>query len=240
MAPAGGGRLRTVRFDMKTVHIISLFLAPLEAYTQTSMMAKAVAAGAVRFNLIDLRDFGFGPHRKVDDSPYGGGDGLILMVEPLVRAIETARQETPGATTVLLTPRGQLFDQAVAGELAAGGDLILLGGYYSGYDERVVDWVDRRLSIGHYVLTSAALPALVVTDAVVRLLPGVLGGPANATTGSFVADPARVEHPQYTRPAEFRDRSVPPVLVSGNHQEIAAWRRHQQTAVDQSARRPAD
>ena len=136
MAPAGGGWLRTVRFDMKTVHIISLFLAPLEAYTQTSMMAKAAATGAVRFNLIDLRDFGFGPHRKVDDSPYGGGDGLILMVEPLVRAIETARQETPGATTVLLTPRGQLFDQAVAGELAIGGDLILLGGYYSGYDER--------------------------------------------------------------------------------------------------------
>lgn len=213
---------------MKTIHIIGLFLAPHQAYTATSMMAKATAVGAVRFNLVDLRQFGDGPHRKVDDNPYGGGDGLILMVEPLVKAIETAKADSPEATTVLLSPRGQRFDQAAAGELAGGGDLILLGGYYAGYDERVVDWVDRSLSIGDYVLTSAALPALVVADAVVRLLPGVLGGPANATSGSFVADPDRVEHPQYTRPAEFRGRPVPPVLVSGNHGEIDAWRRQQQ------------
>ena len=220
---------------MKTIHIIGLFLAPFEAYTNTSMMAKAAATGAVRFNLVDLRRFGDGPHRKVDDTPYGGGDGLILMVEPLAKAIETAKQESPEASVLLLSPRGQQFDQAVAGELAEAGDLILLGGYYAGYDERIVDWVDRSLSIGHYILTSAALPVLVVVDAVVRLLPGVLGGPTNATGGSFVVDPSRVEHPQYTRPAEFRGRPVPPVLVSGNHQEIAAWRNRQQEVVDPPA-----
>ena len=156
------------------------------------------------------------------------------MVKPLVQAIETARQASPEATVILLSPRGQRFDQAVAGQLAEGGDLILLGGYYAGYDERVVDWADRSLSIGHYVLTSAALPALVVVDAVVRLLPGVLGGLTNAIAGSFVVEPSRVEHPQYTRPAEFRGRAVPPVLVSGNHQEIAAWRQRQAEVVDLS------
>ena len=212
---------------MKTISVIGLFLAPFESYIQTSMMAKATAIGAVSFNLIDLRDFGFGPHRKVDDTPYGGGEGMILMVEPLVKAIEAARQASPQATVVLLTPRGDLFDQATAGELSGGEDLILLGGYYSGYDERIVDWVDRSLSIGSYVLTSAALPALVLIDSVVRLLPGVLGGPSNATEGSFVVDPQKLEHPQYTKPAEFRGQAVPPILTSGNHQEIAAWRQQQ-------------
>ncbi len=212
---------------MKTISVIGLFLAPFEAYIQTSMMAKATAIGAVSFNLIDLRDFGFGPHRKVDDTPYGGGEGMILMVEPLVKAIEVARQASPQATVVLLTPRGDLFDQATAGQLAGGGDLILLGGYYSGYDERIVDWADRSLSIGGYVLTSAALPALVLIDSVVRLLPGVLGGPSNATAGSFVADPQTLEYPQYTKPAEFRGQVVPPILTSGNHQEIATWRQQQ-------------
>ena len=212
---------------MKTISVIGLFLDPFESYIQTSMMAKATAIGAVSFNLIDLRDFGFGPHRKVDDTPYGGGEGMVLMVEPLVKAIEAARQASPQATVVLLTPRGDLFDQATASELSGGGDLILLGGYYSGYDERIVDWVDRSLSIGSYVLTSAALPALVLIDSVVRLLPGVLGGPSNATEGSFVVDPQKLEHPQYTKPAEFRGQAVPPILTSGNHQEIAVWRQQQ-------------
>lgn len=212
---------------MKTISVIGLFLEPFEAYLKTSMMAKAAAIGAVRFNLIDLRDFGLGPHRKVDDTPYGGGEGMILMVEPLVKAIESAKETSPAATVVLLTPKGRVLDQLVAGELALGGDLILLGGYYSGYDERIVDWVDRPLSIGDYVLTSAALPALVLIDSVVRLLPEVLGGASNATSGSFIADPQSLEHPQYTKPAEFRGRAVPPVLTSGNHQEIAAWRQQQ-------------
>ena len=212
---------------MKTISVIGLFLEPFEAYLKTSMMAKAETIGAVSFNLIDLRDFGRDPHRKVDDTPYGGGEGMILMVEPLVLAIESAKQKTPDAEVVLLTPKGQSFNQATAGQLAGGGDLILLGGYYSGYDERITDWVDQSLSIGDYVLTSAALPALVLIDSVVRLLPGVLGGPTNATGGSFVADPAGLEHPQYTKPAEFRGRAVPPILTSGNHQEISAWRQQQ-------------
>lgn len=212
---------------MKTISVIGLFLEPFEAYLKTSMMAKASAIEAANFNLVDLRDFGRGPHRKVDDTPYGGGEGMILMVEPLVAAIEAAKKVSPQAEVVLLTPRGQKLSQAVAGQLAGGGDLILLGGYYSGYDERVLGWVDRSLSIGDYVLTSAALPALVLIDSVVRLLPGVLGGPTNATGGSFVADPRNLEHPQYTKPADFRGRTVPPVLTSGNHQEIAVWRQQQ-------------
>lgn len=218
---------------MKTISVVGLFLEPFEAYLKTSMMAKAAAVGAVRFNLIDLRDFGRGPHRKVDDTPYGGGEGMILMVEPLVLAIEAAKQTSPEAAVVLLTPGGRRFDQPLAARLAADGDLILLGGYYSGYDERVTAWVDHRLSIGNYVLTSAALPALVLIDAVVRLLPGVLGGPTQAASGSFVADPQGLEHPQYTKPAEFRGRAVPPVLTSGDHQAIAAWRRQK------SSRQPA-
>ena len=212
---------------MKKISIISLFPQALEAYLGAGMMAKAAEIGAVAFETVDLRRFGVGPRRQVDDTPYGGGGGMILRVEPLVAAVEDAKSRSPEAETILLTPRGEIFDQQIAAGLAdSGRDLILVGGRYEGYDERLVGWTDRQLSIGCYVLTGCELPALVLADAVVRLLGGVLGaGEENVNDESFTAAADYLEHPQYTKPEVFRGLAVPPVLLSGNHREIADWRR---------------
>ena len=193
------------------------------------MLAKATQMGAVRLDCVDLRQFGLGPRRQVDDTPYGGGGGMILRIEPLVAAIEAVQQQAERPTqVVLLTPRGQLFKQADARALAdSDADLILLGGRYEGYDERLVHFVDQQFSIGQYVLTGAELPALVVTDAVVRLLPNVLGAPDACQNDSFATAEATIEHPQYTKPEVFRNLAVPEVLKSGHHQAIDAWRKEQ-------------
>lgn len=193
----------------------------------TSMLWKAQDKGAVKFSYINLRDFGLGPRKQVDDTPYGGGDGMLLKPEPLVAAIEAARQskdEDRQSRVILLTPRGQRFNQARAGQLAAADeDLILVCARYEGYDERVTEFVDEQISIGDYVLTGGELPAMVIIDSVVRLLPGVLGGETSAAVESF-SDGNNLEYPQYTRPAEFRGRKVPEVLLTGNHASIAEWR----------------
>lgn len=193
----------------------------------TSMLWKAQDKGAVKFSYINLRDFGLGPRKQVDDTPYGGGDGMLLKPEPLVTAIEAARQskdEDRQSRVILLTPRGQRFNQARAGQLAAADeDLILVCARYEGYDERVTEFVDEQISIGDYVLTGGELPAMVIIDSVVRLLPGVLGGETSAAVESF-SDGNNLEYPQYTRPAEFRGRKVPEVLLTGNHASIAEWR----------------
>ena len=218
---------------MKRISIISLFPQALEAYLSVGMLAKATALKIVRFELIDLRQFGLGRRRQVDDTPYGGGSGMVLRIEPLVAALEDARAQSHDAEVVLLTPRGQLFKQATARSLAQSErDLILIGGRYEGYDERLVNWIDRQISIGHYVLTGSELPALVVADSVVRLLDGVLGGADSAEDESFNVSEARLEYPQYTKPEVFHDLIVPAVLLSGNHQEIAAWRRQQSQIAD--------
>ncbi len=193
----------------------------------TSMLWKAQDKGAVKFSYINLRDFGLGPRKQVDDTPYGGGDGMLLKPEPLVAAIEAARQskdEDRQSRVILLTPRGQRFNQARAGQLAAADeDLILVCARYEGYDERVTEFVDEQISIGDYVLTGGELPAMVIIDSVVRLLPGVLGGETSAAVESF-SDGNNLEYPQYTRPAEFRGLKVPEVLLTGNHASIAEWR----------------
>ena len=219
---------------MKKISIISLFPQALEAYLRVGMLAKAAALGVVAFELVDLRRFGVGPRQQVDDTPYGGGGGMILRIEPLVTALEDAKSKSPEAEVVLLTPKGEVFEQATALTLAASErDLILIGGRYEGYDERLTSWTDRQLSIGRYVLTGSELPALVLADAVVRLLDGVLGaGTQNVVDESFTAAADHLEYPQYTKPEVFRDLAVPPILLSGNHQEIADWRRRQSGSAE--------
>ncbi len=190
-----------------------------------SMMWKAQEQKAVEFEFINLREYGLGPRKQVDDTPYGGGDGMLLKPEPLVAAIEYAKQRDPEALVMLPTPRGEVYRQSEAKQLAqTQRGLIIICPRYEGYDERVVEYVNRMFCIGHYVLTGGELPAMILIDSVVRLLPGVLGGETSAEIESFQDDDENIEFPQYTRPEVFRDQSVPAVLLSGHHAEIAKWR----------------
>lgn len=190
-----------------------------------SMLWKATDLGIVSYSYINLRDFGLGKRKTVDDTPYGGGDGMLLKPEPLVAAIELAKKNDPDALVILPTPRGKLYKQSEAKELAANGKgLILVCSRYEGYDERITSWVDRQYCIGNYILTGGELPAMTIIDSVVRLLPGVLGGESSAEIESFQQDDQTVEFPQYTRPENFRGLKVPEVLQNGHHAEIAKWR----------------
>lgn len=190
-----------------------------------SMLWKAQDRGAVEFSYINLRDFGLGPRQQVDDTPYGGGDGMLLKPEPLVAAIEHAKSVDPEALVLLPTPRGKEYKQSDAKELAARDKgLIIVCPRYEGYDERIVQYIDRLYCIGSYVLTGGELPAMIFIDSVVRLLPGVLGGETSAEIESFQDDDLNIEFPQYTRPEVFRGEQVPDVLLSGHHAEIAKWR----------------
>ena len=211
------------------IQIITLFPEVIEPYVHTSMLWKASDRGLVTYSCINLREFGLGTRRQVDDTPYGGGDGMLLKPEPLVAAIEHAKQICPEALVLLPTPRGQLYRQSDAKQYAAANtDIILLCPRYEGYDERVAAWVDRQYCIGNYVLTGGELPALVIVDSIVRLIPGVLGGAASADIESFQDDDTSVEFPQYTRPEVFHGQPVPAVLLSGNHALIAQWRAEHQ------------
>lgn len=207
------------------IQIITLFPDMFENVLGTSMLWKATDRGIVDYQLINLRDFATDARGTVDDTPYGGGAGMLLKPEPLVAAIEQAKQNDPMARVYLPTPRGQLYKQSDAKQLAADGrGLIIICPRYEGYDERVTTWVDTSFRIGNYVLTGGELPAMIMIDSVVRLLPGVLGGETSADIESFQDDDLTTEFPQYTRPETFRDMTVPPVLLSGNHAQIEAWR----------------
>ncbi len=191
---------------------------------ENSMMWKAQKDNIVELSTIDLREFGLGPRRTVDDTPYGGGDGMLLKPEPLFAAVEKAKENDPTAKVLLMTPRGQRWKQATAQEWADGGSgYIFICGRYEGYDERIVSLVDEQVSIGDYVLTGGELPAMTIIDSIVRLIPGVLGGETSAAIESF-SDGETLEFPQYTRPEDFRGMKVPEVLLSGNHAAIAKWR----------------
>lgn len=206
------------------IQIISLFPEMFPGALDASMLHKAQEIGAVEFSYINLRDFGLGPRKQVDDTPYGGGDGMVLKPEPLVAAIEHAKTICPDAIVILPTPRGKLYKQSDAKTLAANNqDIILVCSRYEGYDERITDYIDQQYCIGNYVLTGGELPAMIIADSVVRLLPGVLGGETSAEKESFQADDQSIEHPQYTRPEDFRGKKVPDVLLSGHHGEIAKW-----------------
>lgn len=198
----------------------------LQPVLETSMLYKAKEKGIVEFVYINLRDYGLGKRKQVDDIVYGGGDGMLLKPEPLVSAIEDAKGNLPSAKVVLMTPRGKRFDQSIAKKMAdSEQDLIFVCARYEGYDERVTEFVDEQISIGDYVLTGGELPAMVVIDSIVRLLPGVLGGETSAEIESFTDEDKTLEYPQYTRPEIYRDMQVPEVLLSGNHQKIDEWRK---------------
>lgn len=206
------------------IQIISLFLEMFDPILETSMLWKAKDKGLVEYSFINLRDFGLGLRKQVDDTPYGGGDGMLLMIEPLVAAIEQAKKQDPNAQVILPTPRGELYKQSTAKKLATETGLILVCPRYEGYDERITRWVDQQICIGQYVLTGGELPAMVIIDSVVRLIPGVLGGETSTEIESFQQDDTTTEFPQYTRPEEFQGMKVPEVLLSGHHAEIAKWR----------------
>ena len=243
--------------------IITLFQEAIEPYLKTSMMWKATEKGLVEFDFLNLRDFGLGPHKSVDDTPYGGGDGMLLRCEPVFNAIESVKSRNPEAKVILPTPVGEMWTQKKARQFAEASETIsaraasprpvvtgearssspcqapealredvssasakhyiILCPHYEGYDERILSIVDYRISLGKYVLTGGELPALVIIDSIVRLIPGVLGGEQSAEIESF-SDGDNLEYPQYTRPEDFRGMKVPEVLLSGNHGEIAKWR----------------
>lgn len=205
--------------------IITLFPEAVEPYLKASMMWKATDKGLAEFELVNLRDYGLGPHKSVDDTPYGGGDGMLLRCEPIFAAIEAVKAQDPNAKVILPTPVGEVWDQKKAQRMAGTTDVhyIILCPHYEGYDERIMSIVDYPISLGHYVLTGGELPALIIIDSVVRLIPGVLGGEKSAEIESF-SDGDNLEYPQYTRPEDFRGMKVPEVLLSGHHANIAKWR----------------
>ena len=207
------------------IQVITLFPEMFTGVVGASMLWKAADRNIVQYEFIDLRQYGLGPRRQVDDTPYGGGDGMLLKLEPLVAAIEHAKSISPEAKVLLPTPRGRTYRQSDAKAFAAAEqDLIIICPRYEGYDERVTKWVDEQFCIGNYVLTGGELPAMIIIDSIVRLLPGVLGGETSAEIESFQEDDVNIEYPQYTRPEEFRGMKVPEVLLSGHHAAIAKWR----------------
>lgn len=208
------------------IQIICLFPDMFKDVIGTSMLKKAQDIGAVQFSIISLRDFGIGKRKTLDDTPYGGGDGMVLKPEPIFEAIEFAKTQDPTAQVILPTPRGKLYKQSDAKDLAKTAEgLIIFCPRYEGYDERITELVDRQYCIGNYILTGGEIPAMVIFDSVVRLLPGVLGGENSVDFESFQNDDQTIEHPQYTRPAEFRGLKVPEVLLNGNHQQISKFRK---------------
>lgn len=240
--------------------IITLFPEALKPYLDSSMLYKAQDRGIIDIEYVNLRDFGIGPHKSVDDTPYGGGDGMLLRCEPAFAAIESVKSQNPNAEVIIPTPVGKVWNQALAREFAGlepakpsassveapeealdtnCGDTalttktstegefkhyIIFCPHYEGYDERILSIVDHKISLGNYVLTGGELPALILIDSITRLLPGVLGGETSAEIESF-SDGDNLEYPQYTKPAEFRDMTVPEVLLSGHHGKVAEWRR---------------
>ncbi len=204
------------------IDVVTLFPELFEVPLRTSVIGRALERGLVEVAVHDLREHGLGRHRSVDDYPYGGGAGMVLRPEPLFAAIEPLREA--GSTVILLDPAGERLTDALARELAADPRLALVAGRYEGFDERARALVDREVSIGDYVLTGGELPALVLIDAVARLLPGVIEAESHESD-SFAG--GLLEHPQYTRPESFRGMDVPPLLLSGHHGEVERWRRRE-------------
>jgi len=212
-----------MRFD-----ILTLFPAIFDGYLGQSLLKKAIDARLVEVNLHDIRQWSRDKHHKVDDRPFGGGPGMILQVEPVVECVEAVQQLAQPGHLLILSPRGRTLNQKVVEELAAQPRLLLLCGRYEGFDERVYDILKPdELSIGDYVLNGGEAAAMVVVDACIRLIPGVLGDEESSQHDSFSSGNRLLEFPQYSRPREYRGHTVPEVLVSGNHEQIARWRREQ-------------
>ena len=216
------------------IDVITIFPGMLNGFLRESMLKIAVEKNAVEFNVVNLRDFATGPHRSTDDRPFGGGPGMVMTPEPLFKAITSLKRED--SRVIFMTPRGKPFKQSRAIDLASDEThLIFVCGHYEGIDERVVEsLVDEEISIGDYVLTNGVLPAAVIIDSVVRLLPGVLGGEGATEAESFMD--GLLEYPQYTRPANYNGLTVPDVLLSGNHAKIATWRQEQAYKITKNIR----
>jgi tRNA (guanine37-N1)-methyltransferase len=214
------------------IDVVTIFPEAVMPFVETALLGKAVERGLIDVRVHDLRDYTSDPHRKVDDEPYGGGPGMVMTPEPFFASVESiAPDRRPDAPRViLLSPQGRMFTQAAAEELSRLDWIVLLCGRYEGVDERVAEHLaDEELSIGDYVLAGGEAAALVVIDAVARLVPGVVGEPASIERDSFAN--GLLDHPHYTRPADFRGHTVPDVLLSGDHEAIERWRR------DEAARR---
>jgi tRNA (guanine37-N1)-methyltransferase len=209
---------------MMEFHVITLFPELFATANWPGMVGRALKAGLIRIEAHALREHGLGNYRQVDDTPYGGGSGMVLRPEPLFAAIESTLGAHPGLWRVLLTPQGEPLDQSMVRELSARRPgLLLITGRYEGVDERVRSQADQEISIGDYVLSGGELPAMVVIESVARLVPGVLGNPESLIEESFAG--GLLEYPQYTRPEDFRGMRVPEVLLSGDHQKIHEWRK---------------
>jgi tRNA (guanine37-N1)-methyltransferase len=211
------------------IDILTLFPEMFQGPFAASILKRAADRGLLDIRLHNIRDWAHDKHRVVDDSPYGGGAGMVMKPEPVVAAIEAVRSlDDAEARVVLLSPGGRLFNQALAAELSKIPRLILVAGHYEGFDERIRNYVDDELSIGDYVLSGGELPAMVVADAVARLIPGVLGcGESHLEESHSPSAEGLLEYPHYTRPPEFRGQKVPDILLSGNHAAIARWRRQE-------------
>ena len=214
---------------MTTFYLATLFPKIFDGVLDQSMLHKARDLKLINIETIDVRRFGIGKRQQVDDTPYGGGDGMLLMIEPLFNLIKYVKKISKKELIVILTsPRGKNYLQSDAKRLSMlDKDFLIICPRYEGYDERLIKYVDEIFSIGNYILTGGEIPAMVIVDSITRLIPGVLGGKNSAEIESFSFDDETKEFPQYTRPEKFDDQNVPEVLLSGNHQEILAWRKSQ-------------
>lgn len=209
------------------IEILSLFPKMFEPIIGDSILKRAVEKGIVKIGITNIRDFSTSKYNSVDDYPYGGEAGMVMMVEPIVLAIEHLQKQDDFEEIIFLTPDGEIFNQKIANELSMKKNVILICGHYKGVDERVREyWVTREISIGNFVLTGGELPAMIVTDAIVRLIPGVLNDETSALSDSF--QDGLVSAPVYTRPSDFRGHKVPDVLLSGNPKLINDWKNNQQ------------
>ena len=218
-------------------HILTLFPEMIEQGMHTSIIGRAIAGGYLSINAVNIRDYAFNKHQKVDDYPYGGGAGMLMQAEPVYLSYEAIKEKIGYRPRVVyLTPQGKVFHQEMAKELAKEKDLVFICGHYEGIDERVLDEiVTDYVSIGDYVLTGGELPAMVMMDSISRMVPGVLSNQESGETESFAGN--LLEYPQYSRPEEWHGQKVPPVLLSGHHANIEAWRR-EQSVMRTAKRRP--
>lgn len=217
------------------VDVVTLFPEAFEGFLKTSFVARAISAGKLSVHFTSPRDFGLGAHKSIDDTPYGGGSGMVMRVDVLVNCMESIE---PRGHRVLMTPQGAPLNQSRVQALAARENIVLICGRYEGFDERIRAYVDEEISLGDFVMTGGEVAAMAVIDATVRLQPGVLGNEDSTKEESHAPETGLLEYPQYTRPAEFRDAKVPEVLTRGNHAEIARWRRSQ--AEERTAQRRPD
>ena len=219
--------MRTIRFD-----ILSIFPGMFDSPFCESILKRAQESGIVEIRTHDLRDYTLDKHKRVDDTPFGGGVGMVMNIEPIDRALTAVKKDRPKAHSILLSPGGYPFDQKKAWELSRKEEIILVCGRYEGVDERVTEMVDEQLSIGDYVLNGGEVPAMVVVEAVARLVPGVVGDEQSLAEESFASE--ILEYPQYTRPRDYKGHAVPEVLISGDHKKIEEWKR--QAALEKTAK----